>query len=103
MSCLRTHCIASGESRIRDPFNLKPNTLSLSHRAFQSLNAILFFTNFVAGLHSAVGSGAQLVVLDWGLNGCWFAPHHRRSHCVVSLSKTFYPLFRTGSTQEDPS
>ena len=28
-------------------------------------------------------------------------PHLR--HCVVSLSKTFYPLLSTGSTQEDPS
>ena len=25
----------------------------------------------------------------------------RRRHCVVSLSKTLYPLFSTGSTQED--
>ena len=33
--------------------------------------------------------------------GCEFEPHQR--HCVVSLSKTFYHLLRTGSTQENPS
>ena len=26
-----------------------------------------------------------------------------RMHCVVSLSKTLYPLLSPGSTQEDPS
>ena len=30
-----------------------------------------------------------------------FKPHCR--HCIVSLSKTHYPLLSTGSTQEDPS
>ena len=26
-----------------------------------------------------------------------------KRHCVVSLSKTLYPLLSTGPTQEDPS
>ena len=30
---------------------------------------------------------------------CWFDLHWR--HCLVSLSKTLYPLFSTSSTQED--
>ena len=32
------------------------------------------------------------------LSGCWFKSHQR--HCVVSLSKTIYPLLSTGSTKE---
>ena len=38
-------------------------------------------------------------VLDLRLRGCRFEPHWR--HCIVSLSKTLYPLLNTGSTQED--
>ena len=30
--------------------------------------------------------------------GCWFKLHQRQ--CIVSLSKTLYPLLSTGSTQE---
>ena len=40
-------------------------------------------------------------VLDSRLRGCRFEPHWRL--CIVFLSKTLYPLFRIGSTQEDPS
>ena len=40
-------------------------------------------------------------VLNWRLRGCGFEPNQR--HCIVSLSKTLYPLLSTGSTQEDPS
>ena len=40
-------------------------------------------------------------VLDLRSRGRRFEPHRR--HCVVSLSKTFCPLFCTGSTQEDLS
>ena len=32
------------------------------------------------------------------LSGCWFKSGQR--HCVVSLSKTLYPLLSSGSTQE---
>ena len=32
-------------------------------------------------------------------SGCGFEPHRR--HCVVSLSKTLYPLLSTGLTQKD--
>ena len=49
------------------------------------------------------GSGSVGRALDWGLKGCWFEPHHWWCHCVVSLSKTLYPLLSTGSTQEDQS
>ena len=45
-------------------------------------------------LRSAV---AQLV------EGCQLEPHHGQSHCVVSLSKTLYPLLSTGSTNVDLS
>ena len=38
---------------------------------------------------------AQLVECETG--------DHRQSHCVVSLSKTLYPLLITGSNQEDLS
>ena len=38
-------------------------------------------------------------VLDLRSRGCRFEPHRR--HCVVSLSKTVYPLLSTGLTQED--
>ena len=40
-------------------------------------------------------------VLDSRSRGCRFEPHQR--HCIVSLSKTCYPLLSTGSTQEDLS
>ena len=40
-------------------------------------------------------------VLHSRLRGCGFEPHRR--HGVVSVSKTFYPLLRRGSTQEDLS
>ena len=33
-------------------------------------------------------------VLDSRLRGCGFEPHQR--HCVVSLSKTLYPLLISG-------
>ena len=33
--------------------------------------------------------------------GCGFEAHRR--HCILSLSKTLYPLLSTGSTQEDLS
>ena len=33
-------------------------------------------------------------VLDPRLRGCRFEPH--KSHCIVSLSKTHYPLLSTG-------
>ena len=42
-------------------------------------------------------------VLDWGSKGGKFLSHCQWSHSVVALSKTFYPLLSTGSTQEDPS
>ena len=29
--------------------------------------------------------------------------HNAAGQCIVSLSKTLYPLLSTGSTQEDPS
>ena len=38
-------------------------------------------------------------VLDLGLKGCQFDTH--QMHCVVFLSKTFYPLLSTGVIQED--
>ena len=31
----------------------------------------------------------------WGLKGCWFKPHPRQSHSVVSLRKTHFPLYST--------
>ena len=40
-------------------------------------------------------------VLDSGSRGCRFESHVRR--CIVSLSKAYYTLLSTGSTQEDPS
>ena len=40
-------------------------------------------------------------VLDSRSRGCGYEPHQR--HCIVSLSKTLYPLLSTGSNQEDPS
>ena len=51
-----------------------------------------------------LGGGAQLLivrVVNSRLRGCWFEPHWGR--CFVSLSKTFYPLLSTDSTQEDSS
>ena len=35
---------------------------------------------------------AQLVALDWRSGGCWYEPHWRRHHGIVSLSKTLYQL-----------
>ena len=40
-------------------------------------------------------------VLDSKSRGCGLGPYQR--HCIVSMSKTFYPLLSTGSTQEDMS
>ena len=60
--------------------------------------------NHVVGFfHVAVGPAQWLSgrVLDSRSRGWGFKPHRR--HCVVSLSKTLYPLLRTGSTQEDRS
>ena len=39
-------------------------------------------------------------VLDSRSRGCGCEPHPR--HCIVSLSKTLYPLLSTSSTEEDP-
>ena len=49
-------------------------------------------------------SGAQWLsggVLDLRSEGFGVEPHWR--HCILSLSKTLYHLFNTGSTQVDPS
>ena len=40
-------------------------------------------------------------VLDLGSRDCGFEPHWK--HCIVSLSKTLYPLLSTGSIGEDLS
>ena len=40
-------------------------------------------------------------VLDWRLRGCGFELHWKP--CVMSLSKTLYPLLNTGLTQENLS
>ena len=37
--------------------------------------------------------------MNKGSKGCLFETH--KSHCVVSLDKTLYPLLRNGSTKED--
>ena len=37
------------------------------------------------------GSGGR--AFDLGSKGCWLEPHCWQRHCVVSLSKTLYPLF----------
>ena len=50
------------------------------------------------GLERSVSLGRAL---DWWSQGCWFEPHLRWSHFVVSLSKTLNPLLSTGSNQED--
>ena len=52
------------------------------------------------------GTSKPLIIPERGgsvvqARGCKFKPHRR--HCVVSLSKTRYPLLNTGSTQEEPS
>ena len=39
--------------------------------------------------------------LDLGLKGLKFKTQFRRSHFVVYLSKTLYPLLSTVSTQDD--
>ena len=35
--------------------------------------------------------------LDWGSKGCWFEPYRRQRRCLVSLSKTLYPLLKLRS------
>ena len=45
-------------------------------------------------------SGSVGRALDWGSKGCWFEPHHGRSHCVVSLNKTLYQQLSTGSIRK---
>ena len=37
-------------------------------------------------------SGINGRALDWGSNGYLFEPRRWRSYCVVSFSKTLYPL-----------
>ena len=50
---------------------------------------------------SAPGNLPLMVEFDLGSKCHWFET--RRRHCVVSLSKTLYPLLSTDSTQEDMS
>ena len=54
-------------------------------------------------IHESCGVGQWLSggVLDPRLKGCGFEPHPR--HCIVSLSKTLYPLLSSGSIKEDSS
>ena len=40
-------------------------------------------------------SGSVGDAIDWGLKAPWFEAHHLKSHCIVSLSKTLYPLLST--------
>ena len=47
--------------------------------------------------------GAQLVERSTGDGRVASSSLTSGGHCVVSLSKTLYPLLSTGSTQEDPS
>ena len=60
--------------------------------------------NFVICLHciSFVSRGVERLsgrVLNPRSWGCGLEPHWR--HCIVSLSKTLYPLHSTGSNQEE--
>ena len=61
------------------------------------ITAIAFIQNAfqTTFMRSTVGRA-----LDWGLKGCYFKTHSRRSHCVVTLSKTLYLLLSFGSIQE---
>ena len=54
-------------------------------------------------LTQLLASGAQWLgrVLHWGSKGCYLKTRRRLSHCAVSLSKTFYLLLCTGSTQKN--
>ena len=42
--------------------------------------------------------GAQWLS-DFRSKGCWFKTHQRH-YCVVTFSKTLYPLLSAGSTKE---
>ena len=46
--------------------------------------------------HSKEGCCSVVVLQDLRLSGGWVLIH--QSHCVVSLSMTFYPQLSTGST-----
>ena len=71
--------------------------LNLIRFSFCALFCILIISGLY--MYLAEGSGSVGKVLDWGSKDCQFETH--RSHCVVSLSKTLYPLPTTGPTEED--
>ena len=51
--------------------------------------------SFFAERNGSVGGA-----LGWGFVGCYFKTHCQTIHCVLSLSKTLYPLLSTGSTSD---
>ena len=66
-------------------------SVSLPHGALEGLWSVI-----VAFLEEHSGR-----VIDSRSRSCELEPLRR--HCVVSLSKTLYPLLSTGLTQRDPS
>ena len=80
--------------------NLAIAGVSMSHGHNSSLFTVLYLVRAQCTLvyfFKTWWLGSR--VLDMRSKGCWFKVHWR--HFIVSLSKTFYPLLRTGSTQED--
>ena len=56
----------------------------------------VYFISQLLGIIN-ISKGAR--VLDSGFKGCEFETHWR--HCIVSLSKTLYPLLTNGSNREE--
>ena len=81
-----------------NPSCLYNASVSLTLSSLGSIIQFYQFLVFVSHTNIAESSGSVGRALDWGWKGCWFEPHCRQRHCVVSLSKTLYPLLSTGST-----
>ena len=64
-----------------------------------NLHSSIVLTFSIAAIVHFCGGSVTGRMLDLRLKGHWFETHPR--HCVVSLSKTLYPIGSTGSTQED--
>ena len=91
-----TTCVYKGESKKKER-NIRKDKKVICF----VFNCLLFI---YLNLLQTFIKGAQWLsgrVLVSRPRGHGFEPHHR--HCVVSLSKTYFSLLSTSSTQEDPS
>ena len=103
--CFATHEIYIFHITQRNKCNIHSKILNTFYKLHSSQFTIFYVTQLQYSSYyhvftSSVGGARWLSrVSDLRSQGHWYETHRR--HCLMSFTKTLYPLFSTGSTQED--